>query len=226
LTDIRDDRRGLRCALGALAGLAMVAAAVITTAVAIHPHERLSKVAIVVPISIGTVPSEAPTPASAPARPLAAPLIPTRIRIPRLKVDSVVVPVVVDRHGALGVPPDPHVVGWWADGAKPGARSGTAILDGHVNYGGVDGSLAHLDRLRPGDAVIVDGTAAGEPVRQRFLVTGTRTYAKHDLPSQEVFNQRGVGRLVLVTCGGVFDRSSGNYASNILTYAVPDTGTA
>lgn len=225
MTEIRNDRRGLRCALGALAGLALVAAVVITAAVAIHPPERLSKLAIVVPISIGTVPTQAPTPTSQPARPAAppaAPLIPTRIRIPRLGVDSSVVPVVVDGAGALGVPRDPRVIGWWADGAKPGARSGTAILDGHVNYAGVEGALAHLDRLRPGDAVIVDGTAAGKPARQRFLVTGTRTYAKHDLPSREVFDQGGIGRLVLVTCGGVFDRSSGNYASNILTYALPD----
>jgi sortase family protein len=225
VTELRDDRRGLRCALGALAGLALVAAVGITTAVAIHPDDHLRKLAIAVPISIGNVPT---APSSAPARPAppAAPLIPNRVRIPALGVDSRVVPVVVDRVGALGVPRDPHVIGWWADGAKPGAPSGTAILDGHVNYGGVDGSLAHLDRLRPGDVVIIDGTSGGRPSRQRFRVTGTRTYAKHDLPSQEVFNQRGLGRLVLVTCGGVFDRSSGNYADNILTYALPDTSAA
>jgi Sortase domain len=223
LTDIRDDRRGLRCALGALAGLALAAAVVITAAVAIHPPEKLVTLTIQVPVDVGTVPKPAPATRDKPAahRVVAAPLVPTRLHIPRLGVDSAVVPVVVDRAGALGVPRDPHVIGWWADGAKPGASTGTAILDGHVNYAGVEGSLAHLGRLRPGDAVIVDGTTAGKPVRVRFTVTGTRTYAKHALPAAQVFDQASVGRLVLVTCGGAFDVGSGNYEDNILTYAVP-----
>lgn len=226
MTDIRDDRRGLRCALGALAGLALAAAVVITAAVAIRRPPDLVKLPLAVPIQIGTVPTGEPAKvAPAKARSVAvAPLVPTRVRIPRLAVDSTVIRVVVDKAGALGVPRDPHVVGWWADGATPGARTGTAILDGHVNYAGVEGSLAHLDRLRPGDVVILDGTARGRPARQRFVVTGTRTYAKHALPASEVFNQGGIGRLVLVTCGGVFDRSTGNYADNILTYAVPEAG--
>jgi hypothetical protein len=212
--------------------LALAAAAVITAAVAIHPPPDLVRLPLSIPVEVGTVPTGAPAqaPPARPAKPVTprastAALIPTRVRIPRLNVDSTVIPVVVDRAGALGVPRDPHVVGWWADGAKPGAATGTAILDGHVNYAGVTGSLARLDLLRPGDVVILDGLAGGRhPVRQRFVVTGTRTYDKHTLPAGEVFNQGGIGRLVLVTCGGAFDQSSGNYTDNILTYALPEGG--
>jgi len=204
--------------------LVLAAVAGVAAAVAIHRPEHLVPLTVHVPIDIGTVPTVAPRSAAPAARAPAAPLLPSRLRVPRLGVDSAIVPVVVDAAGALGVPRDPQVIGWWADGAKPGAAKGTAILDGHVNYGGVDGSLAHLDRLRPGDPIMVDGTAGGWPVRLRFTVTGTRSYSKHALPAAEVFDQGSVGRLVLVTCGGPFNASSGNYEDNILTYATLDTG--
>jgi Sortase domain len=203
------------------------AVAGISAAVVLHRPSHLVPLTVHVPIDIGTVPTAEPrAPRSSPrttAPPPAAPVLPSRLRIARLGVDSAVVPVVVDPTGALGVPRDPHVIGWWADGAKPGAVRGTAILDGHVNYAGVEGSLAHLERLRPGDPIELDGTAGGKPVRLRFTVTGTRSYSKHALPAAEVFDQRSVGRLVLVTCGGPFNASSGNYEDNILTYAMLDS---
>jgi hypothetical protein len=48
-----------------------------------------------------------------------------------------------------------------------------------------------------------------------------RTYNKHALPWQEIFDQKSVGRLAIVTCGGPFDASTGNYRDNIVAFAVP-----
>ena len=128
--------------------------------------------------------------------------------------------VTADRE--LEVPPNPKVVGWWSPGAKPGASVGTAILAGHINYAGVQGAMAEIGRLDPGDEVDVYGTHNADAKHLvRFTVTGVRTYHKTHLPYAQIFNQKSVGRIAIVTCGGPFDASTGNYLDNIVVFAVP-----
>jgi hypothetical protein len=120
------------------------------------------------------------------------------------------------------VPLNPKNVGWWKYGAKPGATVGTAILAGHINYAGVKGSMADIGKLNPGDEVDVYGTQnADRRHLVRFGVTGVRTYHKTSLPYKQIFDQKSLGRIVIVTCGGPFDASTGNYLDNIVVFAVP-----
>ena len=124
--------------------------------------------------------------------------------------------------GELQVPENPKVVGWWSPGAKPGASKGTAIFAGHINFAGVTGTLAHIGNLKPGDEVDVYGTHnARHATKVRFAITGVRTYHKTKLPYRQIFDQASVGRLAIVTCGGPFDASTGNYLDNIVAFAVP-----
>lgn len=147
---------------------------------------------------------------------------PNRIEIPKLKTNSRIVPVATTPDGELDVPLNPKVVGWWRYGAKPGATTGTAILTGHVNYAGVTGSMAKIGKLNPGDQVFVFGTHnANRKTEVKFRVTGVRTYHKKALPYKQIFAQKGVGRIAIVTCGGPFDASTGNYLDNIVVFAVP-----
>ena len=123
--------------------------------------------------------------------------------------------------GALDVPLNPKTVGWWNGGAKPGAKKGTAILDGHINFQGVDGVLSRIGTLDPGDTVYIDGLHNGRKTRLKFSITGVRTYDKKGLPYKQIFDQTSVGRLAIVTCGGPFDAQTGNYLDNIVAFAVP-----
>lgn len=41
--------------------------------------------------------------------------------------------------------------------ARPGARTGTSVITGHVNDAGVDGALGHIGTLSSGDKVDVFG---------------------------------------------------------------------
>jgi hypothetical protein len=150
---------------------------------------------------------------------------PNRIEIPKIHARAPIIPVGTTPDGELEVPLNPRTVGWWRYGAKPGATVGTAILAGHINYAGVNGSMAEIGRLNPGDDVFVFGkqnAQAGHEVR--FTVTGVRTYHKTHLPYRKIFDQKSVGRIAIVTCGGPFDASTGNYLDNIVVFAVPDTG--
>jgi len=95
------------------------------------------------------------------------------------------------------------------------------VLAGHINYAGVEGSLARIGTLDPGDVVYVRGLHKGKRTTVRFKITGVRTYQKTALPYRQIFDQSTVGRLAIVTCGGPFDASTGNYLDNIVAYAVP-----
>jgi hypothetical protein len=163
--------------------------------------------------NVGQVPSVAGA--------LAAFVSPNGIEIPRLAAKAPIVNVSTLPSGSLDVPLDPRTVGWWNGGAKPGAKKGTAILDGHVNYKGVDGVLARIGSLDPGDTIYVTGLHNGKKVRVKFAVTGVRTYHKSALPYKQIFDQHSVGRLAIVTCGGPFDAQTGNYLFNIVAFAVP-----
>jgi sortase (surface protein transpeptidase) len=114
---------------------------------------------------------------------------------------------------------DPHVLGWWRAGARPGAGAGTIVVDGHVDsWRRGFGALFRLRELRPGDAVRVRD-AAGR--WHSYRVMARRQYSKEQLPSRQVFAQQGRERLVLITCGGSFDRATRQYADNVVVYALP-----
>lgn len=169
--------------------------------------------------NIGVVPTHAPPKAVADI------VSPNRIEIPKIHAKAPIVPVGTTADDELDVPLNPKVVGWWRYGAKPGATVGTAILAGHINYAGVTGEMAEIGKLDPGDKVIVFGKQnAQRRHRVQFTVTGVRTYHKTHLPYQQIFDQKSAGRIAIVTCGGPFDASTGNYLDNIVVFAVPDTG--
>ena len=175
-----------------------------------------------IPTSVPQRPSSAAPPTAASASPVADVISPNRIEIPKLKATVPIVKVGTTADRELEVPLDPAKVGWWRYGAKPGADVGTAILAGHINYAGVKGAMADIGRLNPGDEVDVYGTQNADARHLvRFTVTGVRTYHKTRLPYAEIFDQKSVGRIVIVTCGGPFDASTGNYLDNIVVFAVP-----
>jgi hypothetical protein len=59
----------------------------------------------------------------------------------------------------------------------------------------------------------------------RYRVVALRAYAKANLPVAAVFSQQVAARLVIVSCGGPFDASTGHYLDNIVAYAVPSRTT-
>jgi hypothetical protein len=197
-----------------LAAITLIATSAVTWV--ISPHWGGPDNVFAAPRNIGEVPVEAGA--------LVPYISPNRIEIPAIDAQAPIIRVGTLPGRELDIPLNPKVVGWWGGGAKPGARKGTAILAGHINYAGVTGELARIGALNPGDAVYVYGKRQGNEVRLKFLITGVRTYNKTALPYQEIFDQRSVGRLAIVTCGGAFNASTGNYLDNIVAFAVPAPG--
>ncbi|MGZ5415770.1 MAG: class F sortase [Nocardioides sp.] len=137
---------------------------------------------------------------------------PTRLLVPQLRVDAPVVPIGVT-DGVLLPPDDPQMLGWWDQGAVPGAVRGGALITGHtVHTGG--GAFDDLETLDKGDLVRVR-TSRGT---MEYAVTGVTIYRKGRLArdAQRIFSQTGPGRLVLITCE---DWNGSGYDSNAIVFA-------
>jgi len=146
--------------------------------------------------------------------PIAAPVT---LRIPDHDVVSRIVPVGVDQGtGELSVPADPAQVGWYQFGAAPGAP-GAAVLAGHVDWKGQPGAFIHLDDVQPGERIEVD---LGDGTSHAFVVAETHLIPKTELPP-DLFARTGPAKLVLITCGGEFDRSVRRYKQNVVVVATP-----
>jgi hypothetical protein len=154
------------------------------------------------------------------AAPGAGGLTPTRIRLASVGIDAPVFPSQIDiPNGVLGVPGSIANAGWWRDGSAPGAKTGAILIAGHVDSAqkGV-GAFFHLHDAAAGERVEVV-TAGGQTFTYR--VVSVHNYPKSELPA-DVYSVRGPPRLVLVTCGGPFDRAARHYRDNIVVTAVPD----
>lgn len=143
---------------------------------------------------------------------------PSRLRIPGIGVDAPVVPVGVDGAGVLEVPEDVREIGWYRHGPAPGG-AGSTVLAGHVDSRTQGrGALFDLRDLVPGDRleVVTDGEVT------TWTVEARRAYDKDVVPLEDLFRRDGPARLVVITCGGEFDRRGGSYRQNIVVYARPD----
>lgn len=117
--------------------------------------------------------------------------------------------------GSLQVPEDAITTGWFTGGPVPG-EIGPAVLAGHVDYKKVPGIFVRLKDLKPGDEALVhrkDGSTAV------FTVYSVEKHAKASFPTEKVYGDTAGPELRLITCGGDFDSSTGNYLDNVIAYA-------
>ena len=143
---------------------------------------------------------------------------PGRLVLPALGVDAAVVPVGVGPGGALSIPDNARVIGWWSGGAAPGSPVGTVLMAGHVDSAQTGpGALARLSQAPVGARLSVRGPGS----EMTYVVRARRRYLKQDLPWRTIFAQGELPRLVLVTCGGDFDSSTRHYTDNVVVIATP-----
>jgi hypothetical protein len=179
--------------------------------------------------SVGATGGAPSTPGPAPAAVTLAPApstpvvpdvspAPAALTLPRGDGPVPVLPIGTLRSGALALPERPSELGWYAAGAVPGDPVGSAVIAGHVDsavYGA--GPLRELLHLGLGDRIAVTDEAGTAHV---YHVTSRTTYLKRDLP-RDVFRVDGPAQLALITCGGAFDRVTGNYEDNVVVVATP-----
>jgi len=155
----------------------------------------------------------------------AAPVVvpPVQAAVPSLGIALPIDSVGVAEDGQMEVPPLAERAGWYRFGAAPGDAVGTAVVAAHadsVASAGL-GPFARLHEVEPGavvDVTLADGTT------RRYAVTAVTRQPKPEIRWADVFVQDGAHRLVLVTCGGTFQREAGRYSDNVVVTAEPVGG--
>ncbi len=172
-------------------------------------------------------PPPATPPATTPSTPPATPqtsavptpgFAPERLLVEAVDVDASLVTTLVATDGALVPPDDPARLGWWR-GVRPGEGEGSVVIAGHVDsrrFG--QGPLARIVELEPGDRAVLAGAGG---VSAEYVVRGIQTFPKESFPAADLFGTDGPERLVLVTCGGAFDRARGGWDSNVVAVLDP-----
>lgn len=167
------------------------------------------------------------------AGPVPVPLV---LQMPTLGVDAAVIGVGITAKNAMDAPEgkasDPvwQEAFWYRGSATPGALS-TALLAGHVDSPRGPAVFSHLDRLRPGDPIIVHDTRSGLDVR--FSVTSSATIPLDQTTDPAVLTHiygagpvagtwaqpslDGLAHLSLVTCAGTF--RNGTHDHRLVVYA-------
>lgn len=182
-------------------------------------------------ITDGSGASSAPTTGdiAAVGRPLGVPLppphdpvegsAPKRVEIPSLGIEAPVIARGLDEDGAIEPPSfdTPRTVGWYGDGAEPGAK-GPALFVGHVDTETEPAVFYGLSAARPGAKVEVtraDGSVA------EFTVDDVQVFTRERFNADKAYgpHKRGRAELRLITCGGTYDRASRSYDANVVVSA-------
>lgn len=130
--------------------------------------------------------------------------------------DAPIRDVGVEPNGEMEIPGATEI-GWYRWSPSPG-QEGSSVLAAHIAFNGRDGVFRDLDDLEVGDRFTVhydDGT------EREFEVTEMAQYDKEELPFDRVFSKTGEPSVVLITCGGDFNRGDNSYEDNVVAYADP-----
>ena len=142
---------------------------------------------------------------------------PVTIDIPSIGVRSSLLSLGVNADDTVQVPSGDSYdqAGWYRFSPTPGSL-GPAVILGHVSGTRGASVFFELGRLRPEDRVKVtrrDGSVA------IFEVTRVRRYPKKRFPTQLVYGNTDHPALRLITCGGLFDSTTGHYVDNVVVFA-------
>lgn len=166
-----------------------------------------------------TKPAAAPTSSAKTVdKPFTYKSVPTRVAVPRLKINAPVEEVGLAKDGSVQTPTldEPQLTGWYNRGPTPG-QLGPAVILGHIDTAKTGPAVFFkLKDLKPGDKVTVtrkDGSQAD------FKVQKLKDVSKEQFPSQEVYGDLTYAGLRLITCGGAFDKSKGSYEDNTIVFA-------
>lgn len=202
-----------------------IAAAALLAVLALSACSTSAPPADAVPTPSPSVTTAPPTPAvdvpvtAATVPPSAAAVPPVDVRIDAIGIDVPVIPVGVESEGFMQLPPDPAVAGWYEFGPTPTSSTGNTVIAAHIDSPDYPiGPFASLRDVPAGAEVLVSSQDGSQ---NRYAVQTVTYYAKAELPVEQLFARDGAPALVLITCGGEFDRSTGHYRDNVVLVATP-----
>lgn len=143
--------------------------------------------------------------------------IPTRIKIPKIKVNIALESVGLNPDGAVGVAKSLGNAAWYNLGTRPGG-SGSAVINGH--YGrlknGKMGVFTNLSKLRKGDKIF---TTDHKGLSTTFVVREIRKYDLKEDATEVFYANDDNSHLNIVTCVGVWNKNTKTYSNRLVVFA-------
>jgi len=140
---------------------------------------------------------------------------PIKLAMPSLGVEAPIVPVGQDEDGAMSAPDDPDTVAWYRFGPGMGVP-GNVVLAGHINWNGRTRAFGNLDRLDPGDPILVVDT---DGHGYQYVVESSHWVRAEGAPVEEIFASTGQPVLTLITCGGEYIAARREYLDRLIIRA-------
>lgn len=142
---------------------------------------------------------------------------PRSISLPSIGADGCIEPVGIDQFGAVAVPTNIHLAGWFVESAAPG-QSGLSIIDGHIN--GLyteDGIFQHLVNVQAGEMFSV---TMGDGTNLEYKVQSVQSLPVEE-SAQVLFRQDPAieSQLNLITCGGRYSAATGQFDERVIVIA-------
>lgn len=137
---------------------------------------------------------------------------PRKIELPSIGASGCIQKVGLDQNNAIAVPTNVHVAGWYVESVLP-TQPGLSIIDGHVlgRYG--DAIFTNLKNLKQNDAMRIQ---LGDKSWHEFIVVSVSTYDVEETMSEVYKPFDGDNQLVLITCGGIYDKDSKTYSERVV----------
>lgn len=143
------------------------------------------------------------------------PIMPTRIRIPILSIDSYIQPVGLLSNGQMDVPDNIWEVGWLNSSALPGT-AGNTVLAGHKDSQQGTAVFWALDTLHKGNLIYISDKSGNELT---FEVETVELYSLANAPLSRIFGSTSRAQLTLISCAGDFIPTLHTYNQRVVVYA-------
>jgi sortase A len=138
---------------------------------------------------------------------------PSRLIIPKLGVDTNIVPMGVTATGNMEAPVTNKATGWYKYGARPG-NVGSAVIDGHLGLSS-EAVFGKLDQLSVGDTIsVIDDQ--GSTIA--FIVKRIATYER-DSDATGIFTSQAGSHLNLITCNGDWESHQATYSKRLVVFS-------
>ncbi len=143
-------------------------------------------------------------------------LVPFKIKIPAIGVDTFVERVGIAQDGTMDVPKNIWNTSWFGEGGYKPGQAGNAVIAGHLDAPGTKAVFWDLIKLKPGDII----TLADENNKElNFQVYDNKVFPVENAPLVEIFGPANEAHLNLITCAGTFNPLSRIYNKRVVVFA-------
>lgn len=138
---------------------------------------------------------------------------PRRIIMPTINEQGCIQKVGINNEGAIAVPSNIHVAGWYTGLAKPG-DNGLSLIDGHLRGMQQQGIFENLYKLKGGDRFRIE---FGDRSIKTFEVVSNDSYSVDKVGAKMFEHYAGIAsQLNLITCYGTWQQDTNEFDERLL----------